>query len=103
MRHPARKCRLKGVSKLGLYIKVGNSRASTEPLQCSADNEVDFQTGHINRDYPSRLVNIEHDLSPNFVGTLDNSLDVLDKGALEYDVGDWYEGSALIDGLKQRF
>ena len=103
VRLPAGERRLEPVGEVGPYVQPACARPAAQPLDASADGEVDLERGHVQRDGACRLVGVEDDVRAGLVRAPHDRLDVLDLGRLEEDVADGNEQGPLVDRLDQRF
>jgi hypothetical protein len=102
VRLPAREPRLEPVGQVGPHVEPARARPAAQPLDASADGEVDAERRHVERNGAGRLVGVEQDVGACVVRSRDDRLDVLDLTGLVEDVADRDEQGALVDRLDDR-
>ena len=100
VRLPAGHCGLEPFRKFRAHVQPGGPGPAAEPLDRTADREVDAERGHVQRHGAGRLVRVEHDERALLVGPGDDRLDVLDLAGLVENVGDRHEQRPLVDRLR---
>ena len=93
---------LEAVGKVGANVEPAVAGTAAEPLDRTADGEVDVQGGDVERHDPGRLIRVEDHVGTGRVCALDDPPDVLDLARPEEDVADRDEQRPLVDRVDDR-